>query len=63
MSRPVSNVLLESIIIGIMNVVLIMALLGKLPPLATYFVAGALIHVLFEYSGGNRWWCEQTYKL
>jgi hypothetical protein len=27
------------------------------------FFTGVLIHVGFEYTGGNRWWCEQTYKL
>lgn len=64
MSRPISNVLLESIIIGIMNVVIIMGL-SKMKGDSTvhHLVAGALIHILFEYSGGNKWWCEQTYKL
>jgi len=27
------------------------------------FITGVLIHVGFEYTGGNKWWCEQTYKL
>jgi hypothetical protein len=26
-----------------------------------HFVAGALIHIIFEYTGGNKWWCELTY--
>jgi hypothetical protein len=25
-------------------------------------IAGALIHIIFEYTGGNKWWCTQTYK-
>jgi hypothetical protein len=25
-------------------------------------ICGALIHLIFEYSGGNEWWCRQTYK-
>lgn len=66
MSRSIYDVMLEALIIGIMNVVLIMGLnsLGSsYSPLAIHFLAGALIHILFEYSGGNKWWCEQTYKL
>lgn len=64
MSRPISNVMLESLIIGIMNSVIILGL-SKINknPILTYLIAGALIHVIFEYSGGNKWWCEQTYKL
>lgn len=64
MSRPISNVLLESLIIGIMNAVLILGL-SKInnDSLINYLLAGALIHIIFEYSGGNKWWCEQTYKL
>lgn len=64
MSRPISNVFLESLIIGIMNAVLILGL-SKINngSLINYLLAGALIHIIFEYSGGNKWWCEQTYKL
>lgn len=64
MSRPISNVLLESIIIGIMNAVLILGLskINNKTPMI-YLIAGALIHIIFEYTGGNKWWCEQTYKL
>ena len=64
MSRPISNVLLEALIIGIMNAVIILGLNKiKLNTLITYLIAGALIHIIFEYTGGNKWWCEQTYKL
>ena len=64
MSRPISNVMLESLIIGIMNAVIILGLskINVNTPII-YLIAGALIHIIFEYSGGNKWWCEQTYKL
>ena len=66
MSRPIQIVILEALIIGIMNAVLIL-LVSKLnlkvdTPIL-YLIAGALIHLLFEYTGGNKWWCTQTYKL
>ena len=66
MQRPVSTVLMEAIVIGIMNLAIIMALskVGTgLPHLTKYVIAGALIHIIFEYTGGNKWWCTQTYKL
>lgn len=66
MTRSVPIVLTEALIIGIMNAGLIFAL-GKMKfdietPIL-HLIAGALIHVIFEYTGGNRWWCTQTYKL
>lgn len=66
MTRSVPIVLTEALIIGIMNAALIFAL-GKMKfdietPIL-HLLAGALIHVIFEYTGGNRWWCTQTYKL
>ncbi len=66
MSRPIQIVILEALIIGIMNAVLIL-LVSKLDlkvdtPIL-YLIAGALIHLIFEYTGGNKWWCTQTYKL
>ncbi len=66
MSRPIQIVILEALIIGIMNAVLIL-LVSKLnlkvdTPIL-YLIAGALIHLIFEYTGGNKWWCPQTYKL
>jgi hypothetical protein len=66
MTRPVQTVLVESIIIGIMNAVLIFGI-GKMKldiqtPIL-HLIAGALIHIIFEYTGGNKWWCTQTYHL
>ena len=65
-SRPVSTVLVESLVIGIMNAALIFGV-GKMKldietPIL-HLIAGALIHIIFEYTGGNKWWCTQTYKL
>ena len=66
MSRPIQTVALESLIIGIMNAVLILGVSGlnlKLDAPVLHLIAGALIHIIFEYTGGNKWWCTQTYKL
>jgi hypothetical protein len=62
MIRPITNVLIEAVIIGIMNVILIMGLDRLNVPMVP-LIAGALIHLIFEYTGGNKWWCTQTYKL
>lgn len=65
MARPVRNVLLESIIIGLANVTIFYGLknIRSLDIFWLLFLSGALIHIIFEYTGGNKWWCEQTYKL
>lgn len=65
MARPVRNVLLESIIIGLANVTIFYGLktIRGLDIFWLLFLSGALIHIIFEYTGGNKWWCEQTYKL
>jgi hypothetical protein len=62
MYRPITTVLIESLVIGIMNFVLIMGLNRLGVPLVP-LIAGALIHIIFEYTGGNKWWCTQTYKI
>lgn len=65
MMRPVRNVLLEATIIGILNIA-IYYLLRRISKKSTttllLFVSGFMIHILFEYLGGNEWWCRQTYK-
>jgi hypothetical protein len=66
MSRPITTVLAEAIIIGIMNATLIFGINKlnlKLDTPILHLIAGALIHIIFEYTGGNKWWCTQTYKL
>ena len=66
MTRPVNTVLIESIVIGVMNVSIIYGikrLNTNIENYLLYLIAGALIHILFEYTGGNKWWCTQTYKL
>jgi hypothetical protein len=62
MTRPITTVLIEAFIIGVMNIVLIMGL-NKLKVPMVPLIAGALIHIIFEYTGGNKWWCTQTYKI
>ncbi len=64
--RPASVVLVEALIIGIMNAVLIYGIAKlniKLDTPVLHLLAGALIHIIFEYTGGNRWWCTQTYRI
>jgi len=66
MTRPVTTVLVEALIIGIMNAVLIFAISKlniKMDTPVLHLIAGALIHVIFEYTGGNKWWCTQTYRV
>jgi hypothetical protein len=66
MTRPLNIVLIEAIVIGVMNVSIIYGikrLNTNIENYLLYLIAGALIHILFEYTGGNKWWCTQTYKL
>ena len=63
MTRPVTTVLVEA---WIMNAVLIFAISKlniKMDVPVLHLIAGALIHIIFEYTGGNKWWCTQTYKM
>ena len=62
MTRPITTVLTEALVIGVMNIILIMGL-DKLKVPMVPLIAGALIHIIFEYTGGNKWWCTQTYKI
>jgi hypothetical protein len=66
MTRPVTTVLVEALIIGIMNTALIFSIAKlniKMDDPVLHLIAGALIHIIFEYTGGNKWWCTQTYKM
>jgi hypothetical protein len=66
MTRATTIILVEALIIGIMNAVLIFAISKiniKMETPILHLLAGALIHIIFEYTGGNKWWCTQTYKL
>ena len=67
--RSIVTVMLEAIVIGIMNTLIIIALEKiimkteiKTKTSTLYFISGALIHLLFEVFGGNEWWCLTTYK-
>lgn len=62
-ARPIQSVLTEAMIIGVMNLVFFMILtrLFKLSTSLRLILVGALIHIVFEYSGGNEWWCKSTY--
>lgn len=63
--RSTLTVLTEAMVIGIMNAFLIWGISKFKITLDTpvlHLLAGALIHILFEYSGGNSWWCRTTYQ-
>ena len=65
-TRPITNVLMEALIIGVMNAALIFGVSKMKLDIETpilHLITGALIHIIFEYTGGNKWWCTQTYKL
>jgi hypothetical protein len=65
LTRPVTTVVLEALFIGILNASLFYGLKTMnliLPPQWILVLCGALIHIIFEYTGGNEWWCRQTYK-
>ena len=65
MQRPLQIVLTEAIVIGIMNMILfylLQMLKIGVPYHILLMICGALIHLIFEYTGGNQWWCRQTYK-
>tara|TARA_B100001142_G_scaffold238435_1_gene237116 strand:- start:67 stop:231 length:165 start_codon:yes stop_codon:yes gene_type:complete len=52
----------EAIVIGIMNLMFFYGLTIFIKnPMIALFVAGALIHLVFEYLGLNEWWCKSTY--
>lgn len=64
MSRPVETVMIEALVIGLMNAALFYALKSLQIHVSFYallILCGALIHIIFEYTGGNQWWCKKTY--
>ena len=64
MRNPIT-IATECLVIGSMNVALFYVLrdrITQLSNLAIIFICGVLIHLLFEVSGGNEWWCRSTYK-
>lgn len=65
-TRAINIVLIEAFVIGVMNLTLIYGIKQLNLTIDNHWlhlIAGALIHILFEYTGGNKWWCQQTYKL
>ena len=63
--RTVSTVMFEALVIGIMNATLFWSLKQlnfNISPQWLLVIAGALIHIVFEYTGTNRWWCKATYE-
>lgn len=64
--RPFTDVLIEAGVIGLMNMFIVWVFtrvpsVRKIPLAWKLFIAGALIHLLFEVVGANEWWCKKTY--
>jgi hypothetical protein len=65
MERSIKTVTLEALVIGGTNALLfwLLNLIGlKINKLLILVLVGALIHVIFEYTGANKWWCKTTYN-
>ena len=66
MNRSINTVLIEAVVIGVMNLALFQILKHskiEIPHNLILILCGALIHLIFEYTGGNKWWCTTTYKI
>lgn len=65
MTRQLTTVLFEALVIGILNALLFVTLnqlREDINPIVVLVICGGLIHVLFEYTGANEWWCKTTYR-
>jgi hypothetical protein len=65
MERSIKTVTLEALVVGGTNALLfwLLNLIGlKINKLLILVLVGALIHVIFEYTGANKWWCKTTYN-
>jgi len=65
--RPISRVLVEAGVVGLVLVILYMLLIKSSDflslgldqnPLLLVAASGALTHILFEYSGANQYWYD-----
>lgn len=67
--RPVFTVLKESIVVGLATIVAAYVLykinknyLNKaLDVYGILFLVGFFLHLVFEYTGVNRWYCEEVW--
>jgi hypothetical protein len=63
--RNISTVLIEALVVGIVNANLFWSLKQfgvNVSHQTLLVITGALVHVIFEYAGANKWWCNATYK-
>lgn len=62
--RPIQNIVTEAIVIGVLNFIIYMILkrYTNLSVNMKLLLSGALIHILFEFSGANELWCRTTYE-
>ena len=60
--KPVTTVLFEALIVGILLVMLYALMSMYTKPLTAVFLSGAVFHLLCEVSGVNRWYAQTYFR-
>jgi predicted RND superfamily exporter protein len=59
--RSTTTILTEAFVIALMNVALYYMFRKVTGHVTSILLAGAFIHIGFEFAGLNEWWCKVTY--
>lgn len=60
--KPVTTVLFEALIVGILLVMLYALMSMYTKPLTAVFLSGAAFHLLCEVSGVNKWYAQTYFR-
>ena len=60
--KPVTTVLFEALIVGILLVMLYALMSMYTKPLTAVFLSGAVFHLLCEVSGVNQWYAQTYFR-
>lgn len=60
--KPVTTVLIEALIVGLLLVALYKFVSMYTTPLPAVFISGAVFHLLCEVTGVNKWYAETYFK-
>jgi len=60
--KPVTTVLFEALIVGILLVMLYALMSMYTKPLTAVFLSGAVFHLLCEVSGVNKWYAQTYFR-